>query len=505
MKIFNRLIVYIIIMTLVGGLNGFAQENIAPRTITIIIQEGDTLWKIASSFLNDPFLWQELLKYNEIEDPNLIYAGNTLQIPISDQSAAERALQQWEKYLEEQGKSESEIDQTLSAARNAFEAGDFGLAHGLASKEIEDISGIEATQGRSVKVILIKGKVMVRRFGELDWKSADINMKLESGDAIRTHSDSYAQVLFDNTNKLDVKSNALIVIGDLTEDKATNVKRSTVKLLNSDVRATVRKGRTQLQIETPSATAEIQDANLAVRVGESGNSEFRVFTGSAQIKAGTENVNLTNNKALRVNEEEGVTIEELPPSPQLASPEHQKVFNFRNIMSRQIKLAWRSVSKANAYHIEIARYRSFNDMVEEVRNWGSTDYTFKNFSEGIYYWRISGIDAKGLESEPSEYRIFMVTTSAMPEAEDGKEPPFLAVTDPQLRKGELYMDTILISGETEPGATVYINNSEVSVDRRGAFSLELKNQLEGRRVITVKAVGENGGIAFVQKDVFVEK
>ena len=82
----------------------FAQENVAPRTITIVIQKGNTLWGIASNYLNDPFLWKELLKYNDIDDPNLIYAGNSLKVPISSEEDAQNALKNLEDYLIKQGK-----------------------------------------------------------------------------------------------------------------------------------------------------------------------------------------------------------------------------------------------------------------------------------------------------------------------------------------------------------------------------------------------------------------
>ena len=46
-----------------------------------VVQEGDTLWDIASTFLRDPWYWPEVWYLNpQVENPHLIYPGDTLAI-----------------------------------------------------------------------------------------------------------------------------------------------------------------------------------------------------------------------------------------------------------------------------------------------------------------------------------------------------------------------------------------------------------------------------------------
>ena len=48
---------------------------------TYIVQEGDTLWDISSIFLRDPWYWPEIwFKNPQVENPHLIYPGDTLAI-----------------------------------------------------------------------------------------------------------------------------------------------------------------------------------------------------------------------------------------------------------------------------------------------------------------------------------------------------------------------------------------------------------------------------------------
>ena len=58
------------------------------------VQRGDSLWKIAKEQLGSGTRWYEIYEANRdaIRDPNLIYAGQVLQLPDGERSQTEKAL-----------------------------------------------------------------------------------------------------------------------------------------------------------------------------------------------------------------------------------------------------------------------------------------------------------------------------------------------------------------------------------------------------------------------------
>lgn len=59
------------------------QQEPLPPTVSVEINEGQTLWSLASNQYGNPFLWPWIYDMNEskIGNPNLIYAGQNLTLP----------------------------------------------------------------------------------------------------------------------------------------------------------------------------------------------------------------------------------------------------------------------------------------------------------------------------------------------------------------------------------------------------------------------------------------
>lgn len=63
------------------------EEGLLVRSI--VIQKGDTLWKLASRYRGKGSYYPQFLLLNTITNPDLIYAGKTIQVPVTPDRPAE--------------------------------------------------------------------------------------------------------------------------------------------------------------------------------------------------------------------------------------------------------------------------------------------------------------------------------------------------------------------------------------------------------------------------------
>jgi len=66
------------------GKKNRSDDRVQPKTYTVV--KGDSLWKIAAAYLGDGGRYAEIFNLNrgQIQNPNLIYPGQVLQLPESD-------------------------------------------------------------------------------------------------------------------------------------------------------------------------------------------------------------------------------------------------------------------------------------------------------------------------------------------------------------------------------------------------------------------------------------
>lgn len=122
------------------------------ETKLITIEKGDTLWDLCQEHLKDPLKWRELSKYNDFTNPDLIYPGEKLRIPLSmavevvDEAEEDVKVQQeeLEKLRTDLAESEAERDKLMAEIK--------GLNDSMAELK-KKIGELEASQKSQEKVI----------------------------------------------------------------------------------------------------------------------------------------------------------------------------------------------------------------------------------------------------------------------------------------------------------------------------------------------------------------
>lgn len=357
--------------------------------------------------------------------------------------------------------------------------------------------GEEILTQRFASLTFYSGSVEVQRASELRWKGAVDDMRLEAGDRVRTFSNSRAEITFDEGNILRVKPDSLIVIGDLTENVRTKVRKSSVKLLVSSIEADIKKSvvkGSQFRVEMPTAVADIEKARFAVDIDDNQESRVRVFEGTVGIDTGTERIELDDRKAIMISALKKLTKpENLLPAPVLKSPRPLQRF-FTNSQSLPLHCEWSIVEGARAYRLQVATDLYFDKIVFTKENIQGTEFNVPELGGNVFFLRVAAVDARrgeGDYSEPVPVRVII-----------DRLPPHLEVTKfVVLRSGA--SREVLVNGQTEPFARVNVAGREVVVDDSGFFSTVVKRFSPGQEEVEIVAEDRAGNVRNLRKAVSI--
>ncbi|UCG37821.1 MAG: FecR domain-containing protein [bacterium] len=318
---------------------------------------------------------------------------------------------------------------------------------------------------RAASFMHLKGDVEIQVAGSLGWEPAKKGVKLKKGDKVRTRSGSSCVVQFDDGSQLTIKSDSLVHIDELSEDVRTRTKNSAIKLLVSDVEASILRPTargSRFLIETPGSVAQVRKARMNIRVDKENQTEYKLISGDVSVNAGGKDVRLGANEVVRLAREGqvvsrgrllGVPLPQDPPNLDWRVGA-RKVF--------PVAFSWSRVPEAANYHLVVATDRYFTKVVYDSSRIRGGGATVPDMEPGIYYWRVSSVDGRGRESLFSPFSVFRLIQD--------QTPPFFAMNDPIVLDGadggRIYM-----AGAVEPGSQLSINGSAVRLGPDGSFRI----------------------------------
>jgi len=164
--------------------------------------------------------------------------------------------------------------------------------------------------------------------------------------------------------------------------------------------------------------------------------------------------------------------------------------------SLDVEFSWSVVSGAESYHLQVSPSGLFSNLVVDKKIQGRSSVKISGLEEGTYYWAVTSIDAKGVESQPSLANRFTLVR----QVESGAKA-FLEVAN-IVQHGKI----LEVSGRTEPGSSVIINNEQVfSVAADGSFRHFMSQPAKsGVNKITVTAQNRKGELHTIRRTIVVE-
>lgn len=351
--------------------------------------------------------------------------------------------------------------------------------------------------------LTVEGQVEFQKGGSGDWKRADRNTPLFNGDWVKTGSGASAELFFSNGSIYTVGANALLevyaAVNPTTnrKDNAVQVRVGRLEVNTTDDVGTVRTPGTQVVVDAES-TAQV-DVNAQEK-------ETRVVAlkGAAAVsstKGGTA-VPLASGEQLSASDQGDLGSKSnylLPPA--LLMPNENQIFQATQDMT--VEFNWAPRQGATGYQLQVSRSRLFSVLEIDAKR-VDTRAKVKVTSEGSFYWRVASIDETGRPGPSSQFRRFRVTglgTGATPTGSGDTTPPTLTLEKPQSLGGPLY----LIKGKAEAGATVFVDDLEISVEPDGSFRKLVSFTKVGLNTVVVRAVDPAANQSLQRVNIYVEE
>ena len=319
----------------------------------------------------------------------------------------------------------------------------------------------------------IKNRVFTKPPEQDDFKKAEVFEALFNLYKLNTRKRSGANIQLSDNSKLNIGPESLMVIYEMIESELANPdawKDKKVKLLTGFLRTKLNNLRKGIKVETPQCEIDSRSKIMLVDISKKQQSSISVFEGMSDVKASDKTVNVKSGFGTFVEEgKEPAKPEPLPSAPGIISPEKESIFKSKK-SEKEIGVDFKWTSKEELNHIQISEDKEFTKIVVDEKVTGNTFNSI--LKGGNYSWRIAGINRNGIEGFP-EVSVFSVVIKK-------ESVPLITSPEAKIKPIDAHGSTtivknnsILITGETLPGAEITISYNKINVDQKGKFSKKI--------------------------------
>lgn len=360
------------------------------------------------------------------------------------------------------------------------------------------LSGNAGTEN-DAQFLTVEGEVQFQKASTNDWHRAEVRSGLFNGDWVKTSDNASAELIFSNGSLYTVGPNALLEIyaqfNPATSKKSNSVQMQvgSVEVATTDDSSTVRTPGSQVIVDSESTTQVGVDRGKATSiVTMKGSASVAPPTGGPSVKiASGEKVTASAQGALSA-------VKKLSLPPALLTPADNQVFT----SDTNVDFAWDAIPGATGYVLQVSRSRLFTVLEINSKRQKPTAAA-RVTAEGSFYWRVASVGADGDTGPVSGPFRFRVSGGTQQPGGTGPEGPApkLVLKNPTSIGGAFFM----VEGDTDPGATVFINDEEADVDSAGHFKKLVTLSKVGRNSVVVKAVNSAGKQTVQSETVLVEE
>lgn len=353
---------------------------------------------------------------------------------------------------------------------------------GLLTRSTDSIGGFFARLGD------VQRDVKVRAADSVAWRSARLGTTLRNRDAVQTFANSRARVDFTTDNELRIGQNSLVVFSSGMADPFLQRREPAVELLGGDLGGAVKAGYGAFSVRFPAGVAELRadetsDDEVRFRVGinPDKSSTIAIYSGLANVSIGNRQYRVATNQGLTVSADgSSAELAALPAIPRVRRPADGAVARFLETPPR-VDFRWARVAGAERYRLEIARNRSFDDIVvDDVLS--GTSFSHANLAPGDYFWRVSARSGWSLGPASLTRRLRVLRDT---------QPPALEIRSID----RLATDRYVIRGKAARGATLYVHRQIVEPSADGRFEYVFQPR-PGTQTIIVEAIDAVGNVAY---------
>lgn len=331
---------------------GQAAERMRDGELELTVEQGDFLVKICDKYLDDPQDWPIIARLNRLPNPNLIFPGQQLLIPV--------------RFLK-------------------------GVP----------VDGI---------VTFIKGEVLMRAMAGDPWRELQLKDTVRQGNGIRTGNDGNVEITFENGDAFLLRPGAHV---EITKARRKGGNYFVYDLLLKAGRAisAVKKStgkEKRYRITTPSAIAGVRGTKFRVSVDAIEATRCEVLAGEVGVNA--------QRAEVAVREGEGTLVKKgrkpLPPRQLLPPPAPLDLQELYRVMPLRFRFA--AVAGARSYRVLLARDRELKDVVKSQTAPPDRPLDIIGVNDGTYYLSSSSIDQAGIEGLPGAPVAVQVRVNPLP-------------------------------------------------------------------------------------------